>query len=124
MKKIFLLLAPLLINSCGSSSDIKSDAREIANIPQYGNYCGLNRPTNGEMPTPTDEVDAACKNHDMCYTEKKSFNVSCDAALITELKNISPKTESEKVARKLIILYFKNSPQRNLMAINFDDMNF
>ncbi|MCE3254664.1 MAG: exported protein of unknown function [Rickettsiaceae bacterium] len=125
MKKCFLLLLPLLINSCGSSSEeIEANAREVATFPRYGNYCGYDRPTNGEMPKPTDEVDAACKNHDACYDKQGTFNVDCDTALITELKNMSPKTEPEKVARKLIISYFRNSPQKHLMKINFNEIKF
>jgi len=120
MKKKFLLLAPLLIASCGSSSsEVKMNVKNAATFPQYGNYCGLDRPKAGEKPTTIDEVDSACKDHDACYDQKGSFNATCDAALITELKNITPKTEPEKVARKLIISYFRNSPQKELMAIDF-----
>lgn len=123
MKKYFLLLLPLLVSNCGSSSEVKADAMEIAAFPRYGNYCGFDRPSNGEMPKPTDEVDAACKNHDACYDKQGTLNVSCDTDLITELKNISPKTEPERVARKLIISYFRHSPRNEFMKINFDEIN-
>lgn len=136
MKKYLLLLAPLLIASCGtSSSDKKTTASTIQNIetsstvqdittfPKYGNYCGLNRPAMGENPKAIDEVDTACKNHDECYAKSGSFNIACDTMLIAELKNISPKTEPEKIARKSIISYFRNSPQKNLMEIKMDEIN-
>ncbi len=122
MKKCFLLLLPLIVSSCGSSSEVKENVNEVVTFPRYGNYCGYERPTNGEMPKPTDEVDAACKNHDACYDKQGTLNINCDTALITELKNVSPKTEPERLARKLIISFFRHSPQKELMNINFDEI--
>jgi hypothetical protein len=119
MKKYLLLLTTLCIQSCSTSSD---DIKKIAEFPKYGNYCGLDRPSNGEAPTTIDEVDLACKNHDSCYTNKGSFNLTCDTILIAELKGITPKNEIEKVARKSIISFFRNSPQKKLMEINLDNM--
>ena len=117
MKKYFLLLILFLISSCGTSSE---DINEIATFPRYGSYCGLDRPAVGENPPAIDEVDAACKNHDACYATKGSFDVSCDTILITELKLITPKTEQAKLARKWIISYFRNSPQKNLIELDLD----
>lgn len=122
MKKVFLLLVPFFMAGCGSDSDVKSDIKDFATFPQYGNYCGLDRPAVGEKPTPIDATDAACKNHDACYQQKGSFNTVCDTTLIPELKNISPQTEPEKIARKSIISYFRHSPQKELMEINFDNI--
>ncbi len=122
MKKHFLLLAPILMIGC-KSSDIESNARKAITFPKYGNYCGYDYP-QGQQPgiSPIDEVDTACKNHDECYTQKGQFNSVCDTTLIAELKNLTPKTEPERLARKLIISYFRNSPQKHLMEINLDEI--
>ena len=118
MKKSFLLIMPILVTGCGASSEV----HKVATFPKYGNYCGLDRPATGENPSPTDDVDAACKNHDKCYVEKGDFNLICDTTLIAELKSLTPKNEIEKIARKSIISYFRNSPQKKLMEINLDNM--
>jgi Phospholipase A2 len=116
-KIITAFFAPILITGC-SSSDVKN----VATFPKYGNYCGLDRPANKELPETIDKVDLACKNHDKCYDERGDFNVVCDTTLIAELKNMTPETEPERIARKLIISYFRNSPQKHLMEINLDDI--
>lgn len=119
MKIFYLVIITLLVSSCGISS---KDVENVVTFPRYGNYCGLDRPSVGETPVEIDEVDLACKNHDACYDQKGSFNIGCDTSLIAELKNISPKSEKERIARKWIISYFRNSPQKDLMDINFDDI--
>lgn len=121
-KNLFLFLSILTLTNC-SSDDDSLPIKEVATFPRYGNYCGLDRPQVGEAPIPVDEVDGACMNHDRCYADKGPENVTmCDTMLITELKNITPKTEPEKVARKSIISYFRNSPQKTLMEINLDEI--
>lgn len=127
MKKTLLFLTVLSLASCGGDPKVdinaNSDLKNLAEFPKYGNYCGLSRPAAGETPSSIDAVDAACKNHDLCYTQKGNFNLTCDTMIIVELKNITPKTEPEKVARKSIISYFRNSPQKKLMEVNMDNMD-
>jgi len=126
MKKAFLFLILISLANCGGSAkediDANSNLRNLAEFPRYGNYCGWDRPAAGETPEPVDKTDEACKNHDLCYGQKGTFNITCDTMLIVELKNITPQTEVEKLARKSIISYFRNSPQRKLMEIDFDEM--
>lgn len=116
MKKYFSLLL-LALTACSSQ-----DAQEVAIFPRYGNYCGYQNPAANETPTPLGEVDNACKNHDTCYSQRGNLNTICDTTLIAEIKNIKPKNEPEKLARKLIISYFRNSLKKELIEINFDQI--
>lgn len=121
MKKRVLLLIIFLITNCTVSYyTIRNKNMPI--FPKYGNYCGFDRPLYGMNPIAVDQLDLACENHDKCYKIKSAFNINCDIALIAELKNMTPKTDPENVARESIISYFKNSPQKKLMEINLDDM--
>ena len=36
---------------------------EMTSLMSYGNWCGFGN--NGQ--TPIDNIDACCKNHDVCY---------------------------------------------------------
>ena len=60
-------------------------------------------------PIAIDEVDLACKNHDKCYDDFGYFNKNCDLKILKDLKLISPRTETEKLAQRLLIFYFQES---------------
>jgi hypothetical protein len=107
MKKTFSLLIILsFLFSC--SGNKKTKTSELS-FPVYGNYCGPLYPSKGMKPTPIDEVDSACKNHDQCYGDQGYFNKNCDLKIIQDLKAITPKNANENLAKKLLIFYFQEA---------------
>ena len=76
----------------------------IGDLFNYGNWCGV---TNTKPPyvRPIDEVDAACKAHDLCIGNN-NHKCSCDAIFlrnIAEAKAISLLGENYKQAAMKII---------------------
>lgn len=106
MKKI-IFLPFILFYLFGCSATKKSNINTEYSFPIYGNYCGPLYPPKGTNPIALDEVDSACKNHDKCYDDLGYFNKNCDLQIIQELKIINPKSENEKLAKKLLIFYFQ-----------------
>ena len=61
----------------------------------HGNYCG---PGNrGLDKAPIDELDAACRSHDLCYGSAPITTCSCNAGLARDASKValSPKTEPD-----------------------------
>jgi hypothetical protein len=48
--------------------------------PKWGNFCGMGH-TSAFSVAPIDALDAACKQHDMCYKTNGYSMCHCDAAL-------------------------------------------
>ena len=81
--------------------------------PWYGNYCGP-----GSKPGPPIScVDAACKDHDDCYTKCGASGISgalsggpcttaCDRSLCAALKLCAPKCLKERMAKAVINIIF------------------
>eukprot|EP00180_Rhodochaete_pulchella_P002020 Plantae.Rhodophyta-Rhodochaete_pulchella.ctg30468.p1 GENE.Plantae.Rhodophyta-Rhodochaete_pulchella.ctg30468~~Plantae.Rhodophyta-Rhodochaete_pulchella.ctg30468.p1 ORF type:complete len:129 (-),score=3.32 Plantae.Rhodophyta-Rhodochaete_pulchella.ctg30468:412-798(-) len=69
-------------------------------VPMHGNWCG---PGHGGG-TPVDEVDTACKDHDLCYRAHGYFNCKCDNELVSAL------AESTKVIAGVVREYFSVAP--------------
>ncbi len=107
MKKFFFLV--VFFSFIFSCSGKKISQNSELSFPVYGNYCGPLYPAKGSNPTPIDSTDITCKNHDKCYNDFGYFNKNCDLKIIEELKLVTPKTESEKLARKLLIFYFQET---------------
>jgi len=108
MKKIiitFVIFKYLL----GCSGIKNSRENTEYTFPIYGNYCGPLHPPIGTNPLPLDNVDYACKNHDKCYDVLGFFNKNCDLKIIEELKIVNPRSENEKLAKKLLIFYFQEN---------------
>ena len=72
----------------------------VINIPTHGNFCGPGHPavhnaTNIENVIelmtikPFDDIDAACRRHDICYTVAGYFNQTCDAWLVSEVRRMN-----------------------------------
>ena len=81
-------------------------------FPIYGNYCGpLHGDKDGRIP-PIDAVDAACRDHDMCYGSTNYFNCGCDRKLLQALPiAIASTTTAEgKAAGMLISAHFLGQP--------------
>ena len=69
-------------------------------LPGY-KYCGLGNPLDSGEPS--NEVDAVCKDHDICYDENPSNKSMCDKNMLTGLKSSKSKTIGEKIAKNLIV---------------------
>ena len=69
------LIFILIINITGCASVPK----HVGGLPVYGNWCGPGHPKNSSQDLPAiDELDKACKQHDLCYSEKGYLNCDCD----------------------------------------------
>jgi hypothetical protein len=81
-------------------------------MPKYGNWCGLNHPTDPETADePIDILDAICKNHDFCYIEKGHMSCECDSEFNREVvSNQSRFTGQEKILARTFRIYFRGSP--------------
>jgi hypothetical protein len=55
------------LNALIAREGIDNVLAEIEGDNAYGWYCGENNPGRGQDPQPVDQVDAACKQHDICY---------------------------------------------------------
>lgn len=61
----------------------------------HGNYCGYGN--RGYDKPPVDELDAACRRHDLCY-ERTNSSCSCNAALKVDAFKVS---EMKSASREL-----------------------
>jgi len=78
-------------------------------IPVYGNWCG---PGHGSGP-PIDPVDAACKAHDECYSERGYLDCSCDRELVDNMPTAiaDPRTPlAGKTCGAAVATWFSISP--------------
>ena len=85
----------------------------------HGKFCGNNIPsldfkTHEEevkllkkIPA-IDSIDEACKQHDICYSQKGEHDLSCDNELVHSMEIIRKKLKEQncKVLAKAIITYF------------------
>jgi hypothetical protein len=63
-------------------------------IPVYGNYCGPYHSGANYSLSPIDEIDAACRRHDLCYDNGGTyFSCGCDYALVAELAYLGRNTD-------------------------------
>jgi hypothetical protein len=87
---------------------------QLLRLPVYGNYCGRGHgdPT-GNTP-PVDAVDAACREHDLCYARLGDFDGRCDRDLVESMPSAIASTPSPigKKVGILTMLYF-SSVERN-----------
>lgn len=51
---------------------------------QYGNWCGAYHPPSGANPDPINQVDAACRKHDLAYKDEGP-SAEADAELVRDL---------------------------------------
>ncbi len=61
----------------------------------HGNYCGPGN--NGLDKAPIDELDAACRRHDLCFGDEAVTSCSCNGAFSREASAVavSPSTEPD-----------------------------
>lgn len=73
----------------------------------YGNFCGPNHPKiNGgdavsqlRAIAPVDDLDAICKNHDICYATPSTTRSECDLTLMRLIKTAKWSTGCESSVR-------------------------
>jgi hypothetical protein len=97
----------------------------------HGHFCGNNIP-NVQANTKDEEykllnqiqaidiIDQACKKHDLCYLQRGDENVSCDEALVVDMKNIHDTLASEDCRRfsHSIMYYFKIRNDNSFTLLN------
>lgn len=93
---LFIALLMLLVSGCGTTNQ----GRPAFSIPTYGNFCGPMHPVTRnatnvedviELMTikPFDDIDAACRRHDICYALAFYLNQKCDRWLVSELQRMN-----------------------------------
>jgi hypothetical protein len=85
-----------LLNACATDPH----GQATISIPTHGTFCGPKHPVIHnktktesviELMTikPLDDIDAACRRHDICYEVAGYFNLTCDAWLTSEVQRIN-----------------------------------
>ncbi len=64
----------------------------------HGNYCGKGQ--RGEGLPPTDDLDAACMRHDVCYDAAGYSSCACDATLRREASVVSDSPNASLEVRR------------------------
>jgi len=117
-QKFFTKIAAVIICSfiagCTSKPpSYKTDTKKEGGMPLHGNFCGNNVPTIEEEDMakridilksiePIDEIDAACKRHDICYAEKGYFNDECDDGIYEDMVDKLSKNYKPISCRRLV----------------------
>lgn len=116
-KKKACLLLSVMVVFCGCSHRPKTNNRPKLEsgwhlkIPVHGNWCGPNHPKNIEDdPEPLDELDEACKEHDLCYARRGYTNEHCDTFLMHTLRHTEWDSVKQCIIAETIQLYFSTSP--------------
>lgn len=86
-----ILLFMLFVNGCATTNQ----GQAIFNVPMHGNFCGPLHPAQKGTPLeniielirikPFDDIDAACRRHDVCYEMAGYFDRTCDKWIISEV---------------------------------------
>lgn len=127
MLKKIVFLVMLSMSLLGNDFDIFATAF-------HGHFCGKDTPKlNYSSPqdeieklskiAPVDTIDAACKEHDICYLQRGSGSKSCDNELVLSMKRTYKKYHDKncRVLSKAILLFFdtKNYNPITLMTDNY-----
>jgi hypothetical protein len=79
--------------------------------PIHGNYCGYGN--RGYNRAPVDQLDAACRKHDLCYDQQHQASCYCDKTLASEaffLTGSPILTQSAREKAGLIAAFFGSTP--------------
>jgi Phospholipase A2 len=106
---------PVLSEVAKSGSPDKRGTPRQLSLPVYGNYCGLGHGDRTGNTPPVDAVDAACREHDLCYALLGDFDGRCDQDFVESMPSAIASTPSPagKHAGLLALLYFSLA-ERNL----------
>jgi len=74
-----------ILNAMLTGDEEASEIMPLALFPigSYGNYCG--KGNNGYDKTAIDNLDSACRTHDMCFTGFNSSSAACNQVFIGAL---------------------------------------
>lgn len=102
-KPIFAVLALCAaLSACISDRSVESAPEGYKpNKPSrlvYGNYCGPGTKNGTLSSFPVDNLDAACREHDACYTEQKD-HCYCDQILASAAREVAENPDSSKAKR-------------------------
>ncbi|QNT69530.1 hypothetical protein [Defluviicoccus vanus] len=89
----------LFVSACSLVNNIS--------IPTHGNFCGPNHPnvnTGSQLKDlieliqipPSDDLDAACQRHDICYAINYYFSTECDVWFLGDVNNLQFSTLSQE----------------------------
>ena len=97
-KTLITLLASLILYSCASITRVV--------MGSHGTCCGALVPGEStgkklEDIQPIDQIDLACKQHDICYRDKGYFNSECDDPFYKRLAYLYYKTKSNERCKRL-----------------------
>ena len=86
LRILIVLLFAASVTACATAQpQVKRETAGAMGI--YGNWCGLDHPTDvAANPLPIDALDAACRRHDLCYTQRGFLSCECDAEFTQELR--------------------------------------
>jgi len=76
----------------------------------YGKYAGPgNAGDDPENPNPIDVVDAAAREHDICYFKNGKGNPECDRQFVKNLEDVlrGNLTQKQRMAARMMRSYFK-----------------
>jgi len=112
LKKTFFILLSFSLLSCASRQAPRQESG-MFDMPIYGNWCGLNYPADPSIAAePIDDLDAACKQHDICYESRGMYDCSCDGEMSATVAKLAadPLSNSEQLRfSKAFNLYMSNS---------------
>ena len=82
-------------------------------LPIYGSWCGPGHPIDlearvssgeDELPDPVDEIDSACKAHDLSYIDQKPWgNSKADAELAESMERILREKREELTGKQFLV---------------------
>lgn len=129
MFKTILLIS--VLHTLLFSGDLKLDIYEFR---FHGHFCGANLPlinTKNKREElqilnkiePIDLLDAACKEHDICYLEKKTKKSTCDQRLVLDIRKFHNKLENRSCRRlsKSIRYFFTLKTENPITVLHSDD---
>jgi hypothetical protein len=83
--KYFVLVIITVLYGCAGLSNTNSTILDKKPFWSYGNYCGAGYPSTSYGIAPVDDLDRACKAHDMCYTIWRRSDSACDFVFLKNL---------------------------------------
>ncbi len=89
IKRFGFLLVCLAAFGAADVRDARAQS-SMMSMPMHGNWCGPGHPSNGFRASlsPIDPVDAACREHDLCYIAAGPLNCRCDIQLMGRLRHL------------------------------------
>jgi hypothetical protein len=81
------------------------EENSFLSLIEYGYYCGPGKSGDDFTLTPLDELDALCREHDLCYVREHYFNMECDTAHVQALQKLLANAEWTKKAPLMTVVH-------------------